>query len=119
MVDLAHKIVGYFSYFGESNVFCDDDACVIAGTEKLMRSYIKAMIFDHKEQDVVKKTRFGEIIRGLEKGGAYAFDKESYDKFFILAVGYGLSDLPEPSSFFLEPLESGLHFIKIQFGGVG
>ena len=77
------------------------------------------MISNHKEQDVVKKTRFGEIIKGLEKGGAYAFDRESYDKFFILAVRHGLSDLPEPKSFFLEIPAAGLHIIRIQFGGVG
>jgi hypothetical protein len=112
---IAHKVVGYFSYSDGGNVFCDGDACIIAGTEELMYSYIKLIISDHKKQDIVKKTRFGEVIGGLELGGAYAFDKEAYSRFFYLGEQCGISDLPEPSSFFLESSPKGLHFIKIQF----
>jgi hypothetical protein len=112
---VAHKIVGYFSYSEVGNIFCDDDACIIAGTEELMYSYINRMTHNHKEQDIVKKTKFGEIIKGLKLGGAYAFDKEAYTRFFALGEQCEISDLPEPSSFFLETPPTGLHFIKIQF----
>ena len=114
---IDHKIVGYFSFTITGNVFCDGDACIIAGTEKLMYSYIKAMIFDNKEKDIIKKTKFGEIINGLELGGSYAFDKDAYVRFFSLAEKYGLNNLPEPNSFFSEPSPTGLHFIRIQFNG--
>lgn len=114
---IDHKIIGYFSFSITGNVFCDGDACIIAGTEELMYSYIKAMILGNKEKDVVKKTKFGEIISGLERGGAYAFDKEAYVRFFSLAEKDGLNDLPEPNSFFSESSPTGLHFIRIQFNG--
>ena len=113
-LSIAHKIVGYFSHSKTGSVFCDGDACIIAGTEALMYSYIKAMICNNKHKNIVKKTKFGEIISGLKRGGAYAFDKEAYLKFFSLAEKYGLNDLPEPNSFFLEPSPTGMHFIRIQ-----
>jgi len=112
---ISSKIIGYFAYSKTGNVFCDGDACIIAGTEESMRSYMKLMIYNLKELNIVKKTRFGEIIKGLEQGGAYAFDKESYIKFFSIAEKQDLSDLPEPNNFFLESSPTGLHFIRIQF----
>lgn len=115
----AGKIMGYYSYSATTrHVFCDGDACIIAGTTQLMHSYLHMMLSNHKEeQDIVKKTSFGEIINGLEKGGAYAFDSEAYARFFSFAEKYGLADLPEPSRFFLEPSPTGLHFIRIQLNG--
>ena len=113
---IAHKIVGYFSYSGTGNVFCDGDACIISATEELMHSYIKKMIFNHNERDIVKKTRLSEIINGLRQGGAYAFDRDSYAKFFSLVEKQGLfNDLPNPKDCFLEPSPTGLHFVRLKF----
>jgi hypothetical protein len=114
---IAHKIVGYFSCSITGHIFCDGDACIIAGTEELMYSYIKAMLSDNKTQDIVRKTKFAEIISGLDCGGAYAFDKAAYVKFFSLAKKYGLCELPEPNSFFSELSPTELHFIRIKFDG--
>jgi len=115
---LASKVVGYFSYSEKTkNVFCDGDACIIAGTTQLMNSYLHLMLSNNKEQDIVKKTSFGEIINGLERGGAYAFDREAYERFFSFAEKHGLTELPEPIQFFLEPSPTGLHFIRIHFNG--
>jgi hypothetical protein len=112
----AHKVIGYFSY-SEIGVFCDDDACVISGTKKSMLTYINQMLpHHHNEGNIIKKTRFDEIIGGLERGGAYAFDKEAYIQFFSLAQKHGISDLPTPRQFFSEKSPTGLHFIRIQFG---
>ena len=115
---ISGKIIGYFSYSKTGSVFCDGDACIIAGTEDSMHLYIKQMISSPKEPDIVKKTKFGEIIMGLKHGGAYAFDKEAYIRFFSIAEKHGLSGLPKPNSFFLESSPTGLHFIRIQFAGV-
>jgi hypothetical protein len=112
---IAHKVVGYFSYSDEGSVFCDDDACIIAGTDGLMHSYIKRMLSKHEKPGVVKKIRFGEIVNGLQLGGAYAFDKEAYVVFFSLAIQYGITDLPELNSVCTEPSPDGLDFIRIQF----
>ncbi len=112
----VHKVIGYFSY-SEIGVFCDGDACVISGTKKSMSTYINQMLpHHHNEENIIKKTRFGEIIGGLERGGAYAFDKEAYIQFFSLARKHGLCDLPTPRQFFSVKSPTGLHFIRIQFG---
>ena len=111
----VHKVIGYFSY-SETGVFCDGDACVISGTKKSMSTYINQMLPHHNEENIIKKTRFGEIISGLERGGAYAFDREAYIQFFSLAQKQGLRDLPAPRQFFSEQSPTGLHFIRIQFG---
>lgn len=111
---VSNRFVGYFSYSVKGHVFCDGDACIIAGTEALMYSYIRRMMSHHKKKDIVKQTRFDEVINGLKKGGAYAFDKDAYDKFLYFAEEYGLDDLPDPNHFFSEPSPTGLHFIRIQ-----
>lgn len=109
----SHKVIGYFSYSLTGDVLCDGDACIIAGTEELIQFY-QINIVNHNKQDIVKKTRFSEIIKGLECGAAYAFDKEAYTRFFPLAKQYGLNDLPEPDNFFSQESTTGLHFIRIQ-----
>ena len=118
---IAHKVVGYFSY-SQSGVFCDGDACIIAGTESLMYSYMQAMMVpddqQEKEKSIVKKTKFGEILAGLAQGGAYAFDMEAYCKFFSFAKKYQLDNFPVPGDFFSKQSSAGLHFIRIQLSGV-
>jgi hypothetical protein len=125
MVDasIAHKVVGYFSHSPRSGVFCDGDACIIAGTESLMYSYIQAMMISgdktmQEKSMVVRKTKLGEILSGLAQGGAYAFDHGSYLKFFSLAKKYELDNFPEPEDFFSKQSPTGLHFIRIQLSGV-
>jgi hypothetical protein len=108
----ASKVVGYFSYTNSGVVFCDGDACVIAGSEELMKSYL-LKIPTGDSRDIIKKTRFGEIINGMKQGGAYAFDKESYDKFLFLAKLNEIDGLPSNSGFLDKP-EEELNFIRIQ-----
>jgi hypothetical protein len=124
MVDasIMHKVVGYFSHSPRGGVFCDGDACIIAGTESLMYSYIQAMMISDdktkkKKSMVVRKTKFGEILAGLAQGGSYAFDKEAYLKFFSFAKKYELNNFPEPEDFFSKQSPMGLHFIRIQLSG--
>jgi len=44
-------------------------------------------------EEIIKKTRFGEIINGLRQGGAYAFDQEAYGRFLPLAQLNGMNGL--------------------------
>ena len=108
------KVIGYFSYNISGNVFCDGDACVIAGSEASMKSYMKAMLPKISKKDKIKKTTFGEIATGLKKGAAYAIDKEAYERFLPLAKLNKINDLPEAEEFFSEQSETGIHFIRIQ-----
>jgi hypothetical protein len=124
MVDasIAHKVVGYFSHSPRGGVFCDGDACIIAGTESLMYSYMQAMLRSDDEAKeeksmTVRKTRFGEILAGLARGGSYAFDKEAYLKFFSFAKKYELDNFPGPEDFFSKQSPTELHFIRIQLSG--
>jgi hypothetical protein len=109
----ASKVIGYFAYTPSGTVICDGDACIIAGSEEQIKSYLKRMP-KGTEKEIIKKTRFGEIINGLNRGGAYAFDEQSYSRFYNLAKESGLSDLPTIAEFFSEFLPLEMHFIRIQ-----
>lgn len=106
----AHKIIGYFSYTLPDDVFCDGDACIIAESEEKMKLYLKALL-DGK-RNIVKKARFGEIMKGLRLGGAYAFDSGSYERFSQLAKMNGINNLP-PNDLSLGISSSQLRFIRI------
>jgi hypothetical protein len=54
-----------------------------------MRKYLSQMGSTAKH--TVRKTRFGEIMRGLSLGAAYAFDEESYGRFLPLGRAAGLA----------------------------
>ena len=111
----ASKVIGCFSYTNSGVVFCDGDACVIAGSEELMESYL-LKIPSGDSKDIIKKTRFGEIISGLKQGGAYAFDKESYNRFLFFAKLNEIDSLPGDDGFLDKP-EIELNFIRIQLAG--
>lgn len=104
------KVIGYFSHTDE-NVFCDGDACIIAGSEELMKGYLRNLS-GNDERDVIQKVRFGEVLEGLRLGGAYAFDEESYGRFFHLANRNKVKDVltKEPVS---GPAPA-MHFVRIQ-----
>lgn len=110
------KIVGYFAHIKFREVFCDGDACIIAGSEELMKSYLSELCDGNNY--AIKKTRFGEILTGIKKGGAYAFDKESYSKFLNIAELNKIGGLPSKDQFLKYP-EEKMNLIRIQFFGVG
>jgi len=114
-LNVSSKIMGYFAYTESKEVLCDGDACIIAGTEEQMRFYLDKMSKE-KNKFIIKKTRFGEIMIGIGKGAAYAFDEVSYDRFLPLAIKMGVTDLP-PKDCFAEPSKTGMHFIRVQMAG--
>lgn len=86
MKDRHTKIIGYFAFHpGTMNVFCDGDACVIANSEKALENYILKMGKGKITGYRIKKTRYGEILKGLQMGAAYAFDEKAYSVFYPLA----------------------------------
>jgi hypothetical protein len=94
---------------------CDGDACVIAGSEARMKRYVEAIVSGSFKETRIKKTRFGEILKGLKLGGAYAFDEEAYNRFHPLAKKAGLPITPQD---FSGPTPTGMHFVRIQLGGI-
>jgi hypothetical protein len=106
------KVIGYFAFSSPTAVICEGDACVISGSEERMKDYIAAATVRSPEKHTIKKTRFGEIIKGMEMGAPYAFDEESYNRFFPLANKIGF-DLKE-EDFSETETETGFLFLVIR-----
>jgi len=102
-------VIGYFAIHPPQDVLCDGDACVIAGSQSALNKYIKSLQNSGVEFQN-RKTRLSEILDGLFRGGAYAFDQESYRIFYPLANkhGYHLKD-----EIFTET-ETGRHFVIVK-----
>ena len=89
-----NKVIGSFAYASRTEVFCTGDAgdaCVIFGSQQVAEDYLKELDPDGWKKNTIKKTRFGEILNGLQLGAAYAFDEESYARFYPLARKEGLA----------------------------
>jgi hypothetical protein len=85
LADRDSKVIGYFAYAAPTQVVCTGDACVIAGSEAAMRRHLDELDPGGRISHTIRKTRFGEILQGLRLGAAYAFDSESYGRFYPLA----------------------------------
>jgi hypothetical protein len=110
------EAIGYFAYTKAGEICCDSDACIIAGSEGLMQLYLREMGGD-TDKDIIKQTYFDEIIAGIQNGGAYAFDKESYDRFFCIAELNGVDGGLPSKELFLEYPEEKMNLVRIQFFG--
>ena len=72
MKDRLKKVVGYFAIRRDNpNLLCDGDSCVIAGSQQLMTRYIVKLSGDRLSNYQVKKTRYDEIMKGMQMGGIY------------------------------------------------
>ena len=52
------KVIGYFAYASSSEVVCDGDACVIAGSEVDLRRYLAELPAGEGTKYTLKKTCF-------------------------------------------------------------
>ncbi len=85
------KVIGYFAYTSPTTVVCTGNACVISGTRRAMEEYVLEIDPHRRENRTIKKTTFDEIMKGLQLGAAYAFDKGAYRRFYPLAKRAGLA----------------------------
>ena len=88
MNERSHKVIGYFAYASNREVICTGPsrkACLISGSDIAMRNFLKKIDHNGLMKHTIKKTRFGEILRGLKLGAEYAFDEVSYERFYPLA----------------------------------
>ena len=104
------KVIGYFAYASLSDVVCDGDACIIAGSDADLRKYLFELGSGEGINHTLKKTRFGEIMHGMRLGAAYAFDETAYNRFYPLAKREGLDLGPEDFS----ATATGRHFVRVQ-----
>lgn len=105
--DDSSRVIGYFAFASKTELICDGDSCVIAGLEADLKKYVSNL---RPGECTLKKTRFGEIMRGLKYGAAYSFDEIAYNRFYPLAKKEGLELGPE--DFFPSP--TGMHFVRVQ-----
>jgi hypothetical protein len=77
-----------------------------------MEVYLAESDPDGASKATVKKTRFGEILRGLQLGAAYAFDQESYAMFYPLARDVGI---PVAAADFEGQRRKGSRFFTVRF----
>lgn len=106
------KVIGFIAIASRTNVICTDvDACVVAGSEMATKDHIAEIDIKNKYQVTIKKTRFGEIVEGMRLGGKYAFDKESYSRFYPLGKEIGL--LLENPDFDNEEFKGKFFTVKI------
>lgn len=85
-----HKVIGYVAFNREkTNLICDGDACIVAGSRRKMKEYIQHYS-TVKDTGIIKKAYFGDIKKVLSLGGAYLLDEESYSLFLNLSNKLGL-----------------------------
>ena len=106
------KVIGSFADTDENEVFCDGDACIIAGSPEAIKVYLDKLSSSGDATDIIRKTRFGEIVAGLSKGGAYVFDEVSYARFSDNAKNNRMGELPTEKIF--SESSSDMQFIRIQ-----
>ncbi len=102
------KTIGYFAIQLPQDILCDGDACIIAGSQSALNKYIKSLSSGAVFQK--RKTNLGEILDGMSRGGAYAFDEASYMVFYPLANKHGLNLKEEKFT----QTETGRHFVVVK-----
>ena len=71
--DHRTRVVGVYAYSRPGKVLRYEDACVVTGSAQAIDHYLGAV--DAPEAGSLRtcKLRFGELLDGLNQGGAYAF----------------------------------------------
>ena len=106
------KVLGYFAYSSPTQVVCTDvDACLVSGSRTAMERYLAETHPQVATKATVSKTRFAEILKGLELGAAYAFDKHAYSRFYPLPREAGI---PVDAADFEGQQEEGWRFFTVR-----
>lgn len=107
------KIIGYIARDSLGRIGGVGEECIVAGTEELMKIYLRRLDNPELDKIVIKKIRLNEIMDNLFMGVTYSFDKESYGKFLPLAEINEVENLL-PADKFLEESPTGLDFITVK-----
>ena len=107
------KVIGYLAYATLEEVVCDGDACVIAGSEEAMMTFLANTKRYPGIRPSIRKARFSDIMNGMGYGAAYAFDEQAYNRFYPLASREGLALGPEEFG----PTATGVHLVIVRTQG--
>ncbi len=110
MIEDKTRVIGYFAFDTPMNVVCDGIARLVAGSEAAMKRYIVQLDLSKNRFPAIRKARMGDILLGMYKGGVYAFDEESYSRFFPLAAKLGIDIGPQD---FSTPGPTGVRFVHV------
>ncbi|MCP4153410.1 MAG: hypothetical protein GY757_37125 [bacterium] len=105
------KVIGYLAYITKTQLICDGDSCVIAGSELKLKAYIRQNNPDVLKRVKIVKARFNRIKAALDNGAGYSFDEEAYNRFYPLARNAGMNVGPE--DFSLEK-PTGPHLVRVR-----
>ena len=105
----SKRIIGYFAFRGMEAV-CDGDGCIIAGSSEKMAQLIQRRLGQTNEGYAIRATSFSEIFSGMQQGGVYCFDEESYGRFLPMAQARGL---PVKEADFSDPGPLGVHLVRV------
>jgi hypothetical protein len=112
MAQHGNRVIGFFAYRSPTEVLCRDvDACLIAGSETAMRTCLRERDPTRVNRHTIRKTRFSEILRGLNLGGAYAFDEIAYSRFYPLALK---AELPVSAADFTQAASRGDRYFTVR-----
>lgn len=85
------KVLGFVASIpGTINMLCDDNSCIVAGSEKRIQDYIAAMSSDPKAKYRITKARYGHVVQAMKLGGTYSFDREAFSRLAPLAQQDGI-----------------------------
>lgn len=104
------KVIGVFAHQGMNAVCIEGNSCLIAGSQEKMEEYFKLHGVENKHDINIKKTRYGEIKQGMELGGSYSFDEESYERFYK----YGKMDKLKLKEWDKEEANKGKKYITLR-----
>lgn len=109
------KVLGVVAIVaGTKSIFCIGESCIVAASEEKMQEYISRDPNCRKFNFEFSKARFGHVNQVLRMGGAYAFDKESYSRFFPLGIQSGINLCPFPSIQYHNPNLNSQTFMSIR-----
>jgi len=94
VADRDTKVIGYFASASPEEVVREGEACLVAGSEAAMKRYLSRSDPGDVNRQTIKKTRFGEIMKGLSVGASDSFDEEAYNRFYPLAKQVGMPLAP-------------------------
>lgn len=89
MLKHEEKTIGYVAFHSSQQMLCENGACIVAGSQSAMNKYMQSSLSGSVGVQK-RKTLYFQIVEGLEMGGTYAFDSESYKLFSPLARKFGL-----------------------------
>lgn len=105
------KVIGFIAYVTKTSPVCFEDALLIAESEQSMLDFVKGIEPNPEKQVTIRKYRFEDILAGLQRGNAFAFNRESYGRFYPVAKAAGI---PVENVNFDEMEKMGNHLFVLQ-----